>query len=138
MMNFHLAGRNILDDVQFSSKHHKSSVEKLLKYMEQNTSIHYFPMSVIKHVSECEDKDECLQIATFLCGDYLRMLRPVYAYIDYDDNEILLSKDDFRKALRANTSFMTEEGVTIEGFKRNRLNFYFVRYVEDEEVELDF
>lgn len=104
-------------------------VLRLIDFMYHNKSTDFFPLDKIVKLSKCNGDLDAFKIATFLCGSKLNLLRPVYSYVNYDDSEVLLTKREFNDALnvKENGSFITDDGVVLDNFRRNRLDFYFVR-----------
>jgi hypothetical protein len=126
--------QRVLDHNQAFSDSQRHEIMRVVEFIISHNHIQYFPMSKIKHISGCDSTQGCLDVATYLCGERLKLLVPRYCYIEFDGKELSMTQTEFKNALKAEGSFVSDEYGEILSFSKERLNIYFAKVVAPDAV----
>lgn len=118
----------------------KEEMFRLIKFIQGNPNIKYFPLARIKKITQC-DNAQCLNIAVYFCGESLKVFEPRYSYILEDNHEIELTKYEFKHFLSHRHECLSKDGFFICPVLKERLYFYFTTSInmntDNEEWEID-
>ncbi|QDK20883.1 hypothetical protein ES815_22240 [Leclercia adecarboxylata] len=118
----------------------KEEMFRLITYIEKNPKIKYFPLTKIKSITK-SNNTECMNIAIYFCGETLKIFEPRYSYILEGNQEIELTKSEFKYYLYHRQECLSKDGYVICPVLKERLFFYFTTslstYSDDEDWEID-
>ncbi|EFV1986689.1 hypothetical protein HRI91_001648 [Salmonella enterica] len=118
----------------------KEEMLRLIYFIENNPSIKYFPLSKIKSITKT-DNNKCLNIAVYFCGETLKILEPRYSYILEGNEELELTKVEFKHYLYHRNECLKKDGHFVCPVLKERLSFYFTTSIsiigDDGDWEID-
>ncbi|EMY7639954.1 hypothetical protein ABCT75_004040 [Citrobacter freundii] len=103
----------------------KEEMLRLVEYIKKNPSVKYYPLSKIKQITKTNESETSLQIASFFCGERLKILEPRYSYILEDNRELELTRNEFKYYLIHREVCLNKNGLEISPVLRERLSLYF-------------
>ena len=115
------------------------NIKPLNEFISGMPDVHYFPLDRISEITSLSQSESAI-LGLYLCSQKQLKLRPVFVYYGYEaDDNLKISPKDFTLAHEEPSVLETQDGECINDVKSDRLDFYFVRYVECEVVDsLDF
>lgn len=103
----------------------KEEMLRLIKFLEKNPTVKYFPLTKIKKITKSECNESILNIAIYFCGERTKLFEPRYCYILDNENEIELTRNEFKHYLINRKECLNKDGELVFPVIRERLMMYF-------------
>lgn len=103
----------------------KEEMLRLISYIEKHPHVKFFPLTKIKQITKSENNDTIYNIAIYFCGEKIKIFEPRYSYYKDNDDEIDLTRDEFKYFLIHREKGLERFGKEIKPVLKERLMMYF-------------